>query len=213
MVADLCSPGVAVHEPIRKRVPSKDPCGREDDEHAEASHCERAYQGFPDSRRPDPTLGRGALPPGARRNHGTKRHLVVDTLGLLLAVMVTSASVQDRDGARGLLSRLHRAVPSVQHLFADGGYAGRLVGIATSAWRITVEIVKKPAGQRGFSVLPRRWVVERTLAWLMRWRRLVRDDERLDESHEAFVRWAMVGVMLNRLAPRPGPRPWGAKAA
>ncbi len=148
-----------------------------------------------------------------KKVNGTKRHLVVDTLGLLLAVMVTSAGVQDRDGARGLLRRLHGVLPGVRHLFADGGYAGRLVGLAKTAWGITIEVVRKPAGQRGFAVLPRRWVVERTLAWLVRWRRLVRDYERLDESHEAVVHWAMIGLMLNRLAPRPGPKPWAIKAA
>jgi transposase len=68
--------------------------------------------------------------------------------------------------------------------------------------------VSKPKDQRAFSVLPRRWVVERTFAWLMRWRRLVRDYERLPETHEAFVKWAMVGLMLNRLARPPGRRPW-----
>ena len=91
------------------------------------------------------------------------------------------------------------------------GYAGQLIGAVKSAYRITLEIVLKPVGQRGFSVLPRRWVVERTFAWLMRWRRLVRDYERLPETHEAMVRWAMVGLMLNRLAPRPGPKPWSKR--
>jgi transposase len=146
-----------------------------------------------------------------KRVNGTKRHVVVDTVGMLLVVMATAASVQDRDGGRDLLKRLHRSLPGVGHVFADGGYAGRLVATAKSAWAITVEIVRKPAGQRGFSVLPRRWVVERTLAWLTRWRRLVRDYERLDTSREASVRWAMVGLMLNRLAPRPGPKPWASK--
>ena len=83
--------------------------------------------------------------------------------------------------------------------------------MAPTEGRITVEVVRKPAGQRGFSVLPRRWVVEPTLAWMMRWRRLVRDYERLPETHEARVKWAMVGLMLNRLAPPPGPKPWSSK--
>ena len=129
-------------------------------------------------------------------------------MGLLLVVMVTAASVQDRDGGRGILKLLKDALPSVRHIFADGGYQGALVGIAKRAWEIVIEVVKKPADQIGFAVLPRRWVVERTFSWLLRWRRLVRDYERLPEVHEAFVKWAMVGLMLNRLAPLPGPRPW-----
>lgn len=147
-----------------------------------------------------------------KKVNGRKRHVVVDTVGMLLVVMVSAASVQDRDGGRHALGRLHRVLPSVRHVFADGGYAGRLVALAKGAWAITVEVVRKPEGQRGFAVLPRRWVVERTLAWLVRWRRLVRDYERLPETHEALVRWAMVGLMLNRLAPRPGPKPWARKA-
>jgi transposase len=146
-----------------------------------------------------------------KKINGRKRHIVVDTIGLLLVVMVTAASVQDRDGARGILKRLHSALDSVRHIFADGGYQGQLVAIAKRAWGIVVEVVKKPVGQLGFAVLPRRWVVERTFSWLLRWRRLARDYERLPEVHEAFVKWAMVGLMLNRLAPPPGPRPWSTK--
>ena len=146
-----------------------------------------------------------------KKVNGRKRHIVTDTVGMLLVVMVTAASVQDRDGGRGLLGRLSRVLPGVSHVFADGGYAGRLVAVAKSAWAITIDVIRKPAGQHGFSVLPRRWVVERTFAWMMRWRRLVRDYERLPETHEAMVRWAMVGLMLNRLVPRPGPKPWAQK--
>ena len=145
-----------------------------------------------------------------KKINGRKRHIVVDTIGLLV-VMVSAASVQDRDGARGTLKRLHSALSSVSHIFADGGYSGQLLAVAKSAWSIVVEIVRKPADQIGFAVLPRRWVVERTFSWLMRWRRLARDYERLPETHEAMVKWAMVGIMLNRLAPPPGPRPWASK--
>jgi len=143
-----------------------------------------------------------------KKVEGRKRHIVTDTLGLLLVVMVTAASVQDRDGGADILKLTHKLVPTLCHVFADGGYAGRLVGKAKRYWKIAVEVVRKPPDQRGFSVLPRRWVVERTFAWLMRWRRLTRDYERLPETHEAFVKWAMIGLMLNRLARPPGPRPW-----
>ncbi|MCA1677748.1 MAG: IS5 family transposase [Actinobacteria bacterium] len=143
-----------------------------------------------------------------KKINGRKRHIVVDTIGLLLVVMVTAASVQDRDGGRAILKGLHRALGSVRHVFADGGYRGQLVAVAKSAWGIAVEVVRKPPDQRGFAVLPRRWVVERTFSWLMRFRRLVRDYERLPANHEAVVKWAMIGIMLNRLAPPPGPKPW-----
>lgn len=146
-----------------------------------------------------------------KKVNGRKRHIVTDTLGMLLVVTVTAASVQDRDGGRDLLRLLRRSLPGVGHVFADGGYAGRLVAIAKSAWAQTIEVVRKPKDQKGFKVLPKRWVVERTFAWLMRWRRLTRDYERLPATHEAFVKWAMVGVMVNRLAPRPGPKPWSQK--
>ena len=147
----------------------------------------------------------------AKLINGRKRHIVVDTIGLLLVVAVTAAAVQDRDGARPALAALHGAFPALGLIWADGGYAGRLVRWAKRALQIAVEVVRKPPEQRGFAVLPRRWVVERTFSWLMRFRRLVRDYERLPETHEAVVKWAMVGVMLNRLAPPPGPRPWSSK--
>ena len=146
-----------------------------------------------------------------KKINGRKRHIVCDTIGLLLVVMVSAASVQDRDGGRGILKRLHRALASVRHIFADGGYQGQLIATAKSAWNIVVEVVKKPVDQLGFAVLPRRWVVERTFSWLLRWRRLARDYERLPETHEAMIKWAMVGLMLNRLAPPPGPKPWSSK--
>jgi transposase len=139
--------------------------------------------------------GAGTVPAASReydagkKVNGRKRHIVVDTIGLLLVVMVTAASVQDRDGGRGILGRLHRALSSVRHIFADGGYQGQLVAVAKSAWGIVVEVVRKPADQRGFAALPRRWVVERTFSWLLRWRRLVRDYERLPETHEAMIKW------------------------
>ena len=130
---------------------------------------------------------------------------------VLLVVMVTAASIQDRDGGQSILERLHGALHSVRHIFADGGYQGALAGLAKRSWGIVVEVVKKPAEQIGFAVLPRRWVVERTFSWLLRWRRLVRDYERLPKTHEAMVHIAMIGLMLNRLAPPPGPKPWTTK--
>jgi transposase len=143
-----------------------------------------------------------------KKVNGRKRHVVVDTIGLLVVVLVTAASVQDRDGGRLVLDKARMAMPSIVLVWADGGYAGRCVEFAHRILRITLQIVKKPAGQRTFEVLPRRWVVERTLSWLVRCRRLDRDYERLPENAEAMVKWAMIGLMTRRLAPAPGRRPW-----
>jgi transposase len=143
-----------------------------------------------------------------KKVNGRKRHVVVDTVGLLVVVLVTAASVQDRDGGRLVLAKARIAMPSIALVWADGGYAGRCVEIARRLLHITLSIVKKPEGQRTFEVLPRRWVVERTLSWLVRCRRLDRDYERRPEHAEAMVKWAMIGLMTRRLAPSPGRRPW-----
>jgi putative transposase len=124
----------------------------------------------------------------------------VDTGGLLLAVLVTAASMQDRDAARPLLWNLRRAFPQVRLAWADGGYAGKLVIWAKTALSLTVEIVKRPDDLHTFKVLPRRWVVGRTLAWITRHRRTVRDYGRLAARHETYVCWAMIIGMTRRLA-------------
>jgi putative transposase len=135
-----------------------------------------------------------------KKINGRKRHIVVDTCGLLLVVLVTGAGVQDRDAARLLLWALRTCFPTVRLLWADGGYSGQLVAWAAAVLGLTVEIVRKLAGQVGFQVLPRRWVVERTFAWINRCRRTVRDYERLPAHHAAMVQWAMVIIMTRRLA-------------
>ena len=99
-------------------------------------------------------------------------------------------------------------MPSIVLVWADGGYAGRLVALACQFLRMTLQIVRKPLGHHTFEVLPRRWVVERTLSWLVRCRRLDHDYERLPEHAEAMVKWTMIGLMTRRLAPAPGHRPW-----
>ena len=133
---------------------------------------------------------------------GRKRHLVVDTLGLVLAVAVHAADIQDRDGARLVLARLLGRFDRLVLIWADGGDAGRLVAWAKCAGGWAVEVVKRPAGATGFAVLPRRWAVERTFAWLGRSRRLSKDYEALPETSEAWVYVAMIHLMLERLAPR-----------
>lgn len=135
-----------------------------------------------------------------KKINGRKRHIAVDTLGLLLCVVVTAASVQDRDGAKPLLNTLSRRHRRVAMIWADGGYAGKLLTWAKDTLNIAVTIVKRSDDVRGFHVLPRRWVVERTLAWIVQHRRCARDYERLQSHHETMVRWTQIRLMSKRLA-------------
>ena len=134
---------------------------------------------------------------------GRKRHLLVDTLGLILLVCVHPANVQDRDGARLLLAALRKRFGWLRCIWADGGYAGELVqwvrGLRPCRGT-QLEIVKHPKALGHFKVLPRRWVVERTFAWLGRSRRLSKDYEHTVSSSESFIYIAMVLLMVTRLA-------------
>ena len=136
-----------------------------------------------------------------KKINGRKRHLLVDTLGLLMAVVVTAASVQDRDGARLLLSGLGGACKKLRLIWVDGGYRGQLLNWVAAHFRFRLRVVPRLEGQKGFAVLPRRWVVERTLAWLNHHRRLSKDYEGQESSSEAMVYIAMIRLMLRRLAP------------
>jgi putative transposase len=131
---------------------------------------------------------------------GRKRHLLVDTLGLILMVLVLPANIQDRDGAKQLLAAWFAQSPRrrVKHIWADGGYTGSLVAWARRLWRCTIEIVKRTEAHT-FRVLSRRWVVERTFGWLGRYRRLNRDYERQTQTGETMVYVAMIQLMLARL--------------
>ncbi|WP_199440507.1 IS5 family transposase [Umezawaea beigongshangensis] len=136
---------------------------------------------------------------GGKKVAGRKRHIVVDTMGLLLTVLVTPASTQDRVAARSLLRRLRdTGGKRVALVWADGGYTGSLLGWARATPGLLVEIVQRPQVPY-FTVLPRRWVVERTLAWISGHRRCVRDYERLRHHHEAMVRWSMIRITSRRL--------------
>jgi transposase len=139
-----------------------------------------------------------------KRTTGRKRHVIVDTMGLLLVVAVTSASVQDRAGGRTVLARLAKGFRTISLVWADGGYANSvdstLLSWARDALNIVVEIVKRTDDVKGFKVLPRRWVVKRTFGWLVRNRRLARDYERLTATSEAMIKAAMIRLMLVRLA-------------
>ena len=134
---------------------------------------------------------------------GRKRHIVVDTLGLLLAVVVHTADVQDRDGAPLVRARLKGLYCWLQGAFADGGYQGPKLEAAIRRQRLVpLEIVRKQPDQVGFKVLPKRWIVERSFAWLGHQRRLAKDYELLPEVSEAMVKLAMVRLMLRRLTGR-----------
>jgi putative transposase len=140
---------------------------------------------------------------GGKKIRGRKRHILVDTPGLLLLVVVTAANVQDRNGAQLLLAPLAKQFRRLRLLWADGAYAGEL-----EAWtrglrkwgKVRLEIVRKPKGQKGFAVLPWRWRVERTFAWLCRNRRLRCDYERLPQTVESLIYVAMIRLMVRRLA-------------
>jgi putative transposase len=136
----------------------------------------------------------------AKKVNGRKRHIAVDTTGLILDVVITPASVQDRQGARPLLWNTRRVCPRVRLVWADAGYAGTAGKLATWAQtlKMTLQIVAK-RDRHTFEVLPRRWVVERTFAWISKHRRTVRDYEHLPASHEAMILWAMTALMTRRL--------------
>ncbi len=135
---------------------------------------------------------------------GRKRHILVDTLGLLLGVSVLAADIQDRDGSRDLLQRVRRRFPFIERIFADAGYQGpKMANVVASSGRWKINIVKRSDLHR-FVVLPKRWIVERTFAWISRNRRLTRDFERYATTVAAFVRIAIIRLMLKRLT-RPSP--------
>lgn len=155
-----------------------------------------------------------------KKIYGRKRHVLVDTLGLLLAVKVHSAGIVDRKGARLLLGALPRSFSRLSHLFADQGYTGPLLDWIAETLHWTTEVVpalSQTPSQRvvfrdgkarlvrqpkeGFQVQRKRWIVERTLAWLTRFRRLSRDYEGLTTSSEAFIQLGAIRLMLSRLSP------------
>ena len=136
-----------------------------------------------------------------KKTNGRKRHIVTDTEGNLIGLIVHPADIQDRDGAPETLALVRALYPWLRHIFADGGYAGEKLRSALVKYgRWTIEIVKRSDKAVGFELLPRRWVVERTFAWLGRCRRLAKDFERTIESAEAFILVAHIRLLTRRLA-------------
>jgi transposase len=132
---------------------------------------------------------------------GRKRHILTDTIGLPVGMIVHPANIQDRDGAPSLLASIRVLYPWLRHVFADAGYAGeKLKGALKGLGDWTLEIIRRSDAAKGFVLLPRRWVVERTFAWLNRNRRLAKDVEASIESAEAWLYIASVKLMSRRLA-------------
>ncbi len=189
--------------PIERVVvphPQRAACGREE-EGGQRSPTDGGHYGFPkhqDRRRIGPPERLRRLQENVK---GRKRHLLVDTLGLPLSVYVTSADVQDRVGARCLLAGLKALLPHLKKIWTDGAYSGKELAKwckEQGGWEL--EIVERSADTEGFVVLPHRWIVERTLGWLMRSRRLSKDYERLVQTSESFIEVAMIRLILRRLA-------------
>ncbi len=130
---------------------------------------------------------------------GRKRHILVDTMGLLLMVVVHTANIQDRDGAKQVLEKVKGTFSRLTLIWADGGYAGQLVNWVKASCGWVLEIVKRSDDVKGFQALPHRWVVERTFGWLGRYRRLSKDYEGLPESSESIIFAAMAHIMVKRL--------------
>lgn len=175
------------------------------------AHDLRAVLRLADGRAPQPTAaildsrtlrstpesGHRAGYDGAKRKKGSKLHLAVDTLGHLLALHVTPATADDRAEVRRLAAAVHQATgDTVELAFVDQGYTGPKPAEAARQHGIALEVVRLPEAKRGFVLLPRRWVVERSFAWATRCRRLVKDYERLHTTLEALHIVAFVGIML-----------------
>jgi transposase len=133
---------------------------------------------------------------------GKKRHILVDTQGLLMHAVVHAADIQDRDGGILVLASMFGLYPFLEKLFADAGYQGPKFrdALAKELPRLSVDIVRRSDSAKGFEVLPRRWVVERTFAWLNRCRRLAKDFENLNRNALAFIRLASIRLMLRKLS-------------
>jgi putative transposase len=136
-----------------------------------------------------------------KKVNGRKRHILVDTNGLLLRVLVHPADITESEGAEWLLGQYHHRFPRLKTVRADQGYKDWLLEWAKRYTNLAIEIIEKPAGQKGFAVIPKRWVVERTFAWLGRNRQLSKEYDREASCTESFVYLASIHLMLKRLKP------------
>ena len=135
---------------------------------------------------------------GGKLVKGRKRHILVDTMGYIIVVIVHAASIADCTGAKQVITKVFETLDTIKLIWADGGYKGKLIGWVKKEFDGVLEVVKKKK-KKGFHVLPRRWVVERTFAWLTRYRRLSKDYEKQPLSSEAMVYVASIRLMLRRL--------------
>jgi transposase len=179
----------AIHEALRRRV--RTAAGRSQEPTAAMIDAQsiRTSANVPES-----SQGIDA----AKKIKGRKRHVATDTLGLLLVLLVTAASVQDTTGGRDVVDALAARHPAVVKAWADSGYKRSVIELG-AAHGIDVEVVSKDPGQKGFAPLPKRWAVERTFGWWMLHRRLVRDYETLPERSATMIYWAMIDNMSRRL--------------
>jgi putative transposase len=144
----------------------------------------------------------GPVYDAGKKIKGRKRHLLVDTLGLVWGLVVTSAATSDPAGARLLFQQAHKELVRLQQIWADGIYRGSLIAWVTEQFGWALEVVRRPAAGNGFTALPHRWIVERTFGWLNRYRRLSKDYEQLPDSSKAMIHLAMISLMLRRLRPK-----------
>ena len=135
---------------------------------------------------------------------GRKRHILVDVCGIILAIVVTVASVQDRDGAVPLIRIAHKVFPTITKILVDGAYVGEVITQVMAETGIDVEVTKRNEQVRGFVPVRLRWAVERTFGWLGRYRRTSKDYERRCDTEEAVVKWATAALLLRRLEPSGG---------
>jgi putative transposase len=188
---EWCKSGLwkRIHDTLRARVREK------------AGRHKHPTAGCIDSQSVKATLVPGLRGYDAGKNvKGIKRHILVDTLGLMLAVLVTAASVSDPAGARQLLNSLGGFCKDLRKIWADGTYRGELLNWVAARFRFRIEPVLRLEGQKGFQVLPRRWVVERTFAWLDANRRLSKDYEALTDTSTTMIYIAMTRLLIRRLA-------------
>jgi putative transposase len=136
---------------------------------------------------------------GGKKVNGRKRHILVDTMGLLMVAVVHAANIQDRDGGLLVLDQIQKMFSRLKIIWADGGYRGSFIEKAKVFFRRKIKVVMRTDNNGGFQPVPKRWIVERTFSWISNFRRSSKDYERLPETSEAFIYVSMIQLMLNRI--------------